>query len=342
MRTRVFTVTPETWVEHFRAGVAGINDPYHRSQTPPAYATRQKVMTEVAGIRPGDRLFFYVQRTKEIIGGFEVTTKPFFDPSPVFAGATEVDARFPFRVGFKQTIQYPRPIQVNEIWASRDAGQIWTMQQARGDAIGRHACWSLTYQEGELLDQMLQELNVITHNPKSVLPLPVVRQPLPFDLNLDGVRDPHLHYEASLQSLILEGLADGKWRDLLGQYDDFLPFVSTSEGKEIDVVLLRHNQRGEVLWYQLLELKADRYRLDDLLQILAYETWLTSSQAEGNPRAAHMIAVANRYDDDVLRQVATRHRLQQKPVRLLNYQFDQSLQELSLSEITPPNMGNLS
>jgi hypothetical protein len=335
MRTRVFTVTPETWVEHFRAGVAGINDPYHSSNVPQAYATRQKVMTEVAGIRPGDRLFFYVQRTKEILGGFEVTTNPFFDPSPVFPGATAVDARFPFRVGFKQIIDYPRSIHVNEIWASRDAGQIWTMQQARGDAIGRHACWPLTYQEGDLLEQMLQELNVITNNPRSVLPLPDIRKHLPFDSRLEGVLHPHLHYEATLQSLILEGLADGKWRDLLGQYDDFLPFVSTSEGKEIDVILLRHNKRGEVLWYQLLELKADRYRIDDLLQILAYETWLTSSQAEGNPRAAHMIAVASRYDEDVLSQVASRLRLQQKPVRLLIYQFDENTKELSISEITP-------
>jgi hypothetical protein len=335
MRTRVFTVTPETWEEHFRAGVAGINDPYHSSDTPQAYATRQKVMTEVAGIRAGDRLFFYVQRTKEILGGFEATTNPFFDPSPVFPDATEVDARFPFRVGFKQIVNYPRPIHVNEIWASRDAGQIWTMQQARGDAIGRHACWPLTYQEGDLLEQMLQELNVITLNPQSVLPLPNLRGPLPFDLRLEGVMHPHLHYEATLQSLILEGLADGKWRDLLGQYDDFLPFVSTSEGKEIDVILLRHNRRGEVLWYQILELKADRYRIDDLLQILAYETWLTSSQAEGNPRAAHMIAVANRYDDDVLGQVATRYRLQQKPVRLLTYKYDEDTKELFLSEITP-------
>ena len=40
-----------------------------------------------------------------------------------------------------------------------------TMQQARGDAIGRHACWSLTHREGDLLEQMLQELNVITRRP---------------------------------------------------------------------------------------------------------------------------------------------------------------------------------
>lgn len=335
MRTRVFTVNENTWPEHFYAGVAGINDPYESSNTSQAYATRQKVLTEIAGIRPGDRLFFYMQGTKQILGGFQATTGPYFDPTPLFPNAEYVNARFPFRVGFKETIHYPRALHVNEIWASRDAGHIWTMQQARGDAIGRHACWSLSRQEGDLLERMLQELNVLTQDPKPTLPPPTERQPLPFDLRLKGVTYPGLRYEATLESLILEGLADMRWRSMFGQYDDFLPFVSTSEGREIDVVLLRHNQYGEVLWYQLLELKGDRFRHQDLLQILAYETWLTSSQAEGNPRSVHMIAIANRYDLDVLRQVAARYRLKQKPVRLLQYSFDPEAKKLTLEEFSP-------
>ena len=162
-----------------------------------------------------------------------------------------------------------------------------------------------------------------------MLPSPNKPQPIPIDTKVDGVGYPHLRYEATLQSLILEGLADGKWRVIFGQYDDFLPFVSTSEGKEIDIVLLRYNERGDILWYQLLELKGDRYKIDDLMQILAYETWLTSSQAEGNPRAVHMVAIANRFNLDVLHQVATRYRLKQKPVRLLTYRFDRSDGEFS-------------
>jgi hypothetical protein len=246
MRTRVFTVSSETWAEHLAAGVAGINDPANSDDTPQAHATRQKVMTEVAGIRPGDRLFFYMQRTKEILGGFQATSGPYFDPNPVFPGAINVDARFPFRVAFKHTTDYPRPIHVNEIWASRDTGQIWTMQQARGDAIGRHACWSLTNQEGTLLEQMLQELNVVTHRLLKSPPLPTAMQPLPIDLRVEGVHYPHLNYEATLQSLILDGLAEAKWHDIFGQFDDFLPFVSTSEGKEIDIVLLRYTPSGQV------------------------------------------------------------------------------------------------
>jgi hypothetical protein len=322
MRTRCFTVSPETWAEHYRVGIAAINDPYCSGGNNQIYATRQKVLPELSGIRPGDRLFFYVQRTKEIMGGFQATSEPFFDQNPLFNGATRIDNRFPFRLGFCQVVNYPRPVHVNEIWAGRDSGVFWTMQQARGDVVGRHACWPLTHREGDLLEQMLMELNVVVTEPQNVPPLPKNRQPLPYDMRIVGTKYPHLNYEASLQSHLLEGMADGKWRNIFGEYDDFLPSVSTSEGKEIDILLLRHDNNNHILWFQILELKSDRFVHDDLLQILAYEQWMTSSnQVGGNPRSVHIFAVANRYDESVMEHIKARAALKQKPIRLLTYRY---------------------
>jgi hypothetical protein len=339
MPTRVFTVSEATWKEHREAGIAAINDPYCSNQTPSAYATRQRVMTEISGIRPGDRIFFYIQRTKELLGGYEARSKPFFDTSLLFPGAEYIDERFPFRLGFKPMREYPRPLHINEIWAGRDAGKIWTMQQARGDVVGRHSCWSLTLYEGNLLDRMFNELNVINVEPRPVKDLPESLVSLPLDFRIDGVRYPHLKYEASLQSILLEGLAEGNWREVFGNYDDFLPYVSTSEGREIDTLLIRHDDTGSVIWYQLLELKSDRFRQADLLQLLAYETWMTSSnQVGGNPRMVHMIALANRFDIDVIQHEKSRRGLHQKPVRLLTYQVDDEFGNISINEIDPTNI----
>lgn len=333
MRTRVFTVSEETWLEHRKAGIAAINDPTATEDTPHSHATRQRVMTEISGIRPGDRLFFYMQRTKEILGRYEATSSPFFDTDPLYSDAQYINYRFPFRVGFKPVIEYPRPLHVNEIWAGRDAGKFWTMQQARGDVVGRHACWPLTLREGDLLEQMFQEVNIIIPTPMLINNLPENREPLPYDYRSTGVRVSHLNYEATLQALLLEGLADGKWRDIFGDYDDFSPFVSTSEGREIDTILFHHDTQREVLWYQLIELKSDRFRQDDLLQILAYETWLTSSgQVGGNPRSVHMVAIAARFDDEVISHITARENLKQKPIKLLKYKFDQMNNQLSFVE----------
>jgi hypothetical protein len=190
----------------------------------------------------------------------------------------------------------------------------------KGDVVGRHACWPLTKREGDLLDQMLMELNVVVREPLQVPALPENRQALPYDFKIEGKKYPRLNYEASLQSLLLNGMADGKWRSLFGEYDDFLPSVSTSEGKEIDILLLRHDSENHVLWFQIMELKSDRFVHEDLLQLLAYEQWMTSSnQVGGNPRAVHMFAVANRYDENVMEHIKARAALKQKPIRLLSY-----------------------
>jgi hypothetical protein len=158
--------------------------------------------------------------------------------------------------------------------------------------------------------------------PKQMPVLPENRESLPYDFRIVGRNFPRLNYEATLQSLILEDLADEKWRNLFGEYDDFLPSVSTSEGREIDILLLRHDNDDNILWFQIMELKSDRFAHDDLLQLLAYEQWLTSSnQVGGNPRAVHMFAIANRYDESVMEHIKARAALKQKPIRLLKYKY---------------------
>lgn len=47
---------------------------------------------------------------------------------------------FSFRLKFKCINNYVNPIHIDEIWALRDKGKIWTIQQSRGDAVGVHAC----------------------------------------------------------------------------------------------------------------------------------------------------------------------------------------------------------
>jgi hypothetical protein len=96
---------------------------------------------------------------------------------------------------------------------------------------------------------------------------------------------------------------------------------------------LRHDINNRVLWFQILELKSDRFVHDDLLQILAYEQWMTSSnQVGGNPRAVHMFAVANRYDENVMEHIKARAALKQKPIRLLTYSYTHE-EGLLLTEI---------
>ncbi len=326
MPTRIFTVNAASWTEHRRVGVAAINDPAYKAPTN-AYnlATRDKVLAEISGIRPGDRLYFYMQQDKTIYGGYSATTSAFFNASPLFRGASVVDASLPFRVGFKEVQSYPAKVKMSDIWASRDKGDIWTIQQARGDVAGRHACTPLTRREADIIDQMFLELNSSSPPPEPTPPPPKKRPPLPYRFDLAGGRFPHLAYEAALLAALLEGLAEGRWHGLLGDYDDFMPYVPTSEGTEMDLVLTRHQPDGRPLWFLLIELKKDRFQWEHLKQLLSYETWMTAAQAGGNPRAVHMAACASRFDDDVLQHIRQRETLGQKPVILLRYSYESAV-----------------
>jgi hypothetical protein len=322
MPARLFTVSNDSWPEHRRSGIAAINDPAATDLTNThLLPIRDKAMAEISGIRPGTRLYFYRQQEKTIFGGFEATTEAFFDTAPVHPGATVVTAGLPIRVGFSEVASYPVPIRMSDIWSSRDKGDIWTIQQARGDVAGRHSCVSLSDREADIIDQMLLELNPVRVSPPPNASPPSLRPPLPYRFAVANGSFPALNIEASLQAAMLVGFSTGRWKDLLGEYDDYLAYVPTSEGTEMDLVLIRHTNDRLPLWFLLLQLKRDRYIWENLRQLLAYETWMTSSQAGGNPRMVHMVACAYRFDKDVMDFLRERESVGQKPVHLLRYEF---------------------
>ena len=331
MATRMFTVTETSWAEHVATWTAAINDPVaFAPEGRQSNAQRQAAIAEISGIRSGDRLFFYMQRDKQVLGGYEATTRPFFAASSLVPGGF-IDYRFPFRVGFRKVRSYANPLHIDAIWASRDAGAIWTIQQSRGDVVGRHACTSLAKPEGDLLTRMLEELNPRATDAGDGRVEPAgALAPLPLDTRTSPAG--RIHYENSMKAMVLDRLGEGAYRDVLGDYDDFLTGVPTSAGGELDLLLLKYDGTGGILWYEVVEMKADRFGPIELGQLLNYETWLTGSQAAGNPRCVHMVALAHRFESSITSYLEVRRELGQKPVTMVQYGFDGM--ELVLTEAT--------
>ena len=142
MRNLLFFVKDSSWTEHNTVGIAGINDP---GATPgrQANSNRQKAIAEIAGITPGDRIFFRLGRSADhptqIVGLFEATSELYFDANPLFPGAQAVGSNLPLRVEFYCLKNYPNPVDIEHLWLSKERGSLWTIQQARGDVMGRHA-----------------------------------------------------------------------------------------------------------------------------------------------------------------------------------------------------------
>jgi len=328
-----FIVVSDTWPEHWQAGVAAINDPHFRPSWQ-SRAQRQSAIAEIAGIRPGDLLFFYMRYDLDFLGIFEATTISYFDTSDLFTGATHVRANLPFRVGFKQKVNYPSPVNMNDIWAARDQGLIWTIQQSRGDAVARHACSGLIRTDVRSITRMFEERNITDAPIAPPPPLPTNTQPLPIDLTTYGAG--RLHYEAAVEALLLEDLADGYHKQILGTYDDFLAFAPTSERMEMDVLLLKYNSNDDVIWFHVLELKQDSFTIRQLQRLIEYESWLIRVPARGNKRAVYPTALAYEFDSEVREFVRRRQDYGEKPIRLIAYKLSGTPPpRLDLQEIAP-------
>lgn len=313
-----FVVDPNTWPEHLAAGVAAINDP-HASPSTQSLAQRQAAMAELAGIRPGDLIFFYVRRELSFLGVYEATTRPFYDPNPLLPNANYVDHRLPFRVGFKQKINYPVPLHIDDIWEARDKGAIWTVQQSRGDAVGRHACNSLALSEAKVLLRMFEEANTIKPSVSPAPGLLSIDTPLPIDCTTDS--HGRLRYENALKALLLEDLAEGYHKQVLGDYDDFLATAATSEREEMDILLLKYDEEEKPLWFHVLELKRDTFAMDQLRKLIDYERWLIRMPAGGNKRAVHASAIAYEFHSEAKSFLEPRVKYGQKPIRLIRYRL---------------------
>jgi hypothetical protein len=332
---RIFIVNDDTWEEHKKVGIAAINDPL---TTHPdninANAARQSAIAEISGVRPGDTLFFNCMVSEkhppELIGIFKAISEPYFDPNPLFPGAKHVSKTLPFRVEFECIHNFPNAVNIDEIWTLKDKGKIWTLQQSRGDAVGVHACVGITKIEAALLERLLRINNIIegpriTHQTSQKN-----KMPLPLDFRTD--KEGMLHYEAVLTAMLSGDLADGKHKEIFGDYDDCISYVPTGSRKEIDILLLKYNG-DNILWYQILELKHDTFTMEELQKLITYEKWFIRARAE-SPLQIYLVAVAAEFSEEVRTFVSRREDYKERSIRLIEYRFDEKTKALRLKELS--------
>lgn len=333
-RVRIFVVNDETWEEHNKVGIAAINDPFiTHPKNINANAARQAAIAEISGIRPGDILFFNRmvsdKHPPEILGMFEATSEPYFDIAPLFPRANYVGKTLPFRVEFKCIHNFLNSVNIEEIWALRDKGKIWTLQQSRGDAVGVHACVGITKIEAKLIERLLKVNNIVEGPKITYQKTQKDKNPLPIDFKID--KEGMLHYEAVLKSLLLEDFADGKHKEIFGDYDDFIPYVPTGARKEIDILLLKYNG-DDILWYQILELKHGEFTKQELQKLITYEKWIIRERAE-NSLQVYPVALAFEFNDEVIDFARKRKEYKEKPIRLIKYYFDSKAKSIKLEEL---------
>jgi hypothetical protein len=205
---------------------------------------------------------------------------------------------------------------------------VWSIQHSRGNAVGVHACTTITIHEGKLIEKMLKANNPIIAQPQPSPALSSTRRPLQINttLNASGC----LRYEHALKALLIRDVAKGLHRNVLGDYDDYIPNLLTSARKEIDLVLLKYDE-SNIIWYEIIELKKEMFDMDGLHELTNYEKWFIQTRVL-SPIQVHPIAIAFDFDAKVKEYVKKRSEYKDRPLRLIKYRYYPLKDELVLQE----------
>ncbi len=289
-----------------------------------------EVISGFAGIRIGDFAFFYV-KNKGIYGLYRIISEPFYDITPIW---DNTDQTYPYRICFEPTIRkFSNYVAMADILDLRDKGKIWTFDLGTFTKKSHHP---ITADEGKELIRLLLRNNPISEKPDEIPKpyLPSIKKPLPIDLQCN--KNGCLRYEGYLSAWFMQSFACGKFKELIGDYRDFLSFVPTSFNKVMDIFLTHVTTIDSVdilHKFTCMELKTGKVSEDDLNQIIKYENWLIRKLADGDSEMIQSILVGSRFDDKVLEYCRKRKAIEEKTVRLIEYKVDVKVNDLVLEEI---------
>lgn len=324
MGYHIFLIGQENFKRSLECGVYG-------GTSHPLERINSEIVGSFQAIKPGDFVFFYV-RNIGIYGLWKTTSFPFFDENDLWG---DKEQKFPYRVCFEPSIRYfYKPIVLSDILDLRDKGRIWTFDLG---AIRLKNHNPITTDEGKELIRLLLRNNPIF---QSVNPItnPYSKGANELPLSLETNSKGHIKYEGYLNGWFMKNFVEGKLKEVIGEYGDFLNYVPTSFNKVMDIFLTHITQVDgvDILHkFTCIELKTGICVEDDLNQIVKYENWLVRKLAGGDSEMVQSILVAFDFESKVLEYARKRKLIEEKAVRLLRYKVTTKPDDIVLNEVEP-------
>jgi hypothetical protein len=322
MSSHIFLVTQEHFPMCLEYGVyGGVSHPLERINS--------EVIAGFEAIRPGDFIFFYVKNVG-VYGLWRSTREPFFDKRDIWG---DKEQSFPYRVCFEPAIrQFSKPISLSDILDLRDKGKLWTFDLG---TIGKKSHHPITADEAKELIRLLLRNNPISY-PAGIIPRPYISNGAALPVRLETDTAGQIRVEGYLNAWFMRQFREGKLKDIIGEYHDFLNFVPTSFNTVMDVFLTHVTRLDSVdilHKFTCIELKTGLGTEKDLNQVIKYENWLVRKLASGDNDMVQSILVAFSFQDKVLEYVQRRKMIEDKAVRLINYRVSEDKDDITLTEI---------
>ena len=313
MAVHIFLTSEDNFEICIRRGIVGIPEPGEGRNQNNVF---DAMLSRLSMIRENDYILMYITGSKELRGIWQADGTPFYDSSPVWA-----DRLYPFRCKIKiSEYCFDKSLLLNDINDLRNTNRIWTWSLQR--ATGANAMFSISNHEFEIIVNEFLKINPFSQNPWRIV------EPYPYHesniINKVHTNERGLSYEASVMTHLNYAFALGRFKNIFGNYTDYISYVPTSLGREMDILLIyEHPKYHElILSYDIIEVKRDEFDKNALTQLIDYESWFLQKKISGDMKMIRTTAIAKSFSLEVIDYVKKRKAYENKPIKLVQYKFN--------------------
>ena len=325
MAVHIFTVSEENYKICVEKGIVAIPEAKEGLRHDNVV---DGLLSRLAGIKEDDFVLMYVIKSKSLRGVWQVEGRPFYEETQIWQ-----DRLYPFRCRIKWSEHnFQNALKLDDINDLRNIGKIWTWALER--STGTNSVFSISNGEFITLLTEFMKINPFTAQKGRILaPYPYRDFNIIDNLHFDSNNNPK--YEFTIMALLNSQFAKEKYTDIFGNYSDYLCYVPTNLGKEIDFILMYDNplSKNQVMSYDIIEVKRDEFNESALSQLISYESWFLQKKVSGDSNMVRTTAIAKTYSNDVKNYVLQRTRIEHKPIKLLQYTYDGD--SLKLVDVSP-------
>lgn len=316
MAVHIFTMNEENYKICFTKGIVGLPEP---KETNKANNVFDGLLSRLSCIKENDYILIYIIKAHELRGVWQADGSPFFDTTEIWS-----DRVYPFRCKIKPTkYSFKNSLTLNDIRDLQNSNKIWTWALER--ATGTNAMFSISNHEFDIIINEYLKINRFPSNDWIIMePYPV--HSFNIKENIHKNESGYPQYEYSIMAHLNMNFAVGKYKSIFGNYNDFLSYVPTSLGREMDILLIYEHpeNRQQILGYDIIEVKRDVFDEKALSQLIDYESWFLHKKVAGDLNMLSTTAIAKSFSDDVIKYVEQRRKIENKIIKLVEYYCDEN------------------
>ena len=315
MAVHVFLVDENNFQICVQRGLVALPEPSEEKQR--KENTVDGLLSRLFSVREDDYILMYVVGTKELRGLWQADGRPFYDRTPVWQNQC-----YPFRCKIKcSQYNFENPLKLNDVIDLQNTGKIWSWALRRATGQGTNVMFSVSDEEFRILLNEFFKINPFSMRKSRIL------EPYPFheqnQMEYIHLENGEPHYEYSVMALLNRAFANGEYTDIFGNYTDCLSYVPTSLGREMDILLMFQNpvMQDVTASYDIIEVKKSKFDAKALKQLIDYEAWFLQHKVSRDLNMVRTTAVASSFSDEVKQYVKQREYFENKPIKLLRYEY---------------------